>query len=276
MNFTPFMTKLEDGRKVPAITVPIGQDVSGIAKILGLNVHGALAIVGGAGNFDQPEYTNIRKRVSVLFNLIADMAVSKNLAIVDGGTPFGVMRLLGEVCATHQNKFPLVGVAPSGQVLAQRDSGLDYEGTWFGSADVIQRILKSNNIRNSHGDAGLTPLDKNHSIFVLVEADEWGQEVDMLAAVTHELNHRHTGVEILINGGTVAPLDAQAFVKRGGHVIVIEGTGRFADKLAKGVRAGVSSDPIEQFLIDSKRIHLFGLNDPPMLLLQRLIQLSGW
>jgi hypothetical protein len=225
-------------------------------------------MVGGAASFDKPDYEAIRAQVKILLHEIARVALRYRLALVDGGTPYGVMRLMGEVCYAHGGKIPLVGVAPSGKVRWQSGKGgIDYAKTWVGGD--LRKMLEH--------EQSLTPLDENHTAFVLVEANEWGDEVEMLAAVAHELAAHQAAIEILINGGQVTRRDVLAYLRKGGKVIVVEGSGRFADEVAGAIRAGFSHDPhLKEVLNHSKNIHLFPLNEPPAAFTALLMGLGRW
>lgn len=265
--------QLDNGRVVPVVKIPPRTTLIGLAAALTIPyTGGTVAIVGGAGAFDGPEYHLIRQRVELLLNELARLSISHNLAVVDGGTSFGVMRLMGQICKNHNYRFPLVGVAPSGMVIWHGNQGMNYQQTWFGgriTPEMIERY-KRNQLNEP------VPLDDYHSAFVLVDANEWGEEVEMLAAVAHELAGQNHSLEVLINGGAVARRDVTAYLQHGGQVIVVEGTGRFADELAQAVRAGYSLDPLLQAVINTNRVHLFSVYDSPQLFLQLLMRLGRW
>jgi len=269
MPLAPATLKLKNGRIVPMVHVSPTSPLTGLAAVLNIPpVLGSIAMVGGAAAFDKPEYDAIRAQVKILLHEIAQIALCHRLALVDGGTPFGVMRLMGEVCYAYGGKIRLVGVAPSGRVRWQSGKGgIDYAKTWMGGS--LQQMLEH--------EQSLTPLDENHTAFVLVEANEWGDEVEMLAAVAHELAAHQATIEILINGGQVARRDVLTYLQKGGKVIVLEGSGRFADEVARAMRAGFSYDPdLKEVLNFSKNIHLFPLKEPPAVFTALLMGLGRW
>jgi hypothetical protein len=264
---TPIMLTLDNGRRIPAVTLPPDSPLTGLAQALSIPpVNGAIAIVGGAAAFDKPEYTRVRQQVIALVDELADLAIAYQLAIVDGGTPYGAMRLMGEACYARNYRFPLIGVVPNGKVAWTPNIGMNYQYTWYGGME-IQKLA---------AEVRKTPLDKHHSAFVLVEANEWGDEVEMLAATAHELAGKYGSLEVLINGGEVARRDVTAYLKHGGQVIVVEGTGRFADELALACRTGYSPDPKVTEVLETKRIHVFALGDPPKLFINKLLDLAKW
>jgi hypothetical protein len=251
MLYKRFTITFDSGKTVPAIQIPLASEPDGLDDLLGLPAcQGTVAVVGGAVGFDAPEYEPQRQAAFRILQGVAALAVRKKLVLVDGGTPYGVMRLLGRACSELEvDPPPLVGVAPLGQV------------RWPGC---------------SPGLCGETELDAFHSAFVLVETDQWGAEAEMLAAVAHKLAPGRPTVELLINGGGVTRQDAAAFLRRGGNLVVLEGSGRFADELAAVVRAGHGSDPGLAALLSSGRIHVKPLNNPTARFVTWLENLAGW
>jgi len=247
MPFRTLVLAFPNGARVTAVQVASGADLTGLAEVLAISpCNGTIAVVGGAGGLDVPEMEELRGALRPLLAELAAYAASHGLVVVDGGTASGTMRLLGEVRAARGNDFPLIGVAPLGRV------------TW------------GNHLPG--GEEG-TPLDANHSGFVLVEADQWGDEVRTLAAVAHTLAGEGPKLEVLINGGAVTRHDVRSYLQRGGQVVVIEGSRRFADELALALRHGQSNDPDIQAMLDTGRISLFPLNSPPGMLTRQLSNL---
>lgn len=253
MLYKRFTITFDSRETVPAIQVPLASEPEGegLSGLLGLpSCRGAVAVVGGAEKFDAPEYEYQRQAAFQLLREVAALAVREKLVFVDGGTPYGVMRLLGRACVElGGDSPPLVGVAPMGLV------------RWPGCLP---------------GTCGETDLDANHNAFVLVEADQWGAESDMLAAVATSLSSDLPAVELLINGGDIARRDADAFLRRGGNLVVLEGSGRFADRLAEAVRAGHSDDPKIVALLTSRRLHVKPVDTPPIEFVSWLEKLAGW
>jgi len=268
MTLQTISLQLNGGRAAPAVKVPVDANLNGLANALGLSTfNGGIAVVGGAASFDEPQYSAVRNKVLMLLYELAEVAISNRLAVVDGGTPYGVMKLLGESCETFRQQFPLIGVVPSGKVAWNSAQGINWQQTWHIGVN-IKKLMED----YEH----LTPLDVNHTAFVLVEANEWGDEVEMLAAVAHELAGGNATVEVLINGGDVAQRDVTAYLANDGHVIVIEGSGRFADELALAMRRGMSPDPHVRAVLSTGRVHLFSVNDSPRLFKSMLTRLGKW
>jgi hypothetical protein len=247
MSLQGFTLTLAGGATARAVRVAPGADLAGLAEALALPpTRGTIAVVGGAKGFDAPEFDTLRRKAGRLLAELADFAAEKGLAVVDGGTPHGVMRLLGEARAARGDGFPLIGVAPLGGI------------TWTDRPS---------------GEGGDTPLDANHSAFVLVEADSWGDEAETLAAAAHALGGGQPTLEILVNGGEVARDDAWFYVRRGGALVTVEGSGRFADELASALKQGQSGDEAIQATLDSGRVYTFALDSPPGAFAARLASL---
>jgi hypothetical protein len=251
MLYKRFTIAFDSDKTAPAIQLPLASEPEGLADLLSLpSCRGAIAVVGGAEKFDAPEYECQRQAAYQILREVAALAVRERLVFVDGGTPYGAMRLLGQACSElGADSPPLVGVAPLGLV------------RWPGCPPST---------------CGETDLDATHSAFVLVEADQWGAEADMLAAVAYSLSSDRPAVELLVNGGDVARRDVDVFLRRGGNLVILEGSGRFADQLAEAVRVGHSDDPEIAALLTSRRLHVKPVDTPPIEFVSWLEKLAGW
>jgi hypothetical protein len=250
MKLRQFTVTLEGGAAVPAVRVARGADLSGLRGALALPpCRGTVAVVGGAQGLSAPEYEEVRRMLRRLLAELAELAIASRLTVVDGGTAFGIMKLLGEARALQSDDFPLIGVAPLGRV------------TW---AD------------RPPAEGGEAPLDANHGAFVLVESDEWGGEAETLAEAAHTLAEGQPSIEILINGGEIAPHDAAAYLRLGGRLVVVEGSGRFADELISVMKGHPSDSPIIQEILATGRVFPFSLDSAPGTFKHYLKNLAGW
>ena len=106
-----------------------------------------------------------------------------------------------------------------------------------------------------------TPLEPNPSHFVLVESNEWGRETHKMLELARAFNVPI--VAILVNGGAIAADEALQSVRNGWQLLVIEGSGRFADELNAAIRDGQSAKPTEvSEIARSGRVALFHVDDP--------------
>ncbi len=250
MQLKRFTITFEGGATAPAVRVARGADLSELRDALALPPSkGTVAVVGGAQGLGAPEYAGGRRALRGMLSELAELAIASRLTLVDGGTASGIMQLLGEARASQSDDFPLVGVAPLGRA------------TW---AD------------RPPSDGGEALLDANHCAFVLVESDEWGGESETLADVAHTLAEGQPTLEILINGGEIAQHDAAAYLRRGGQLVVVEGSGRFADELAGAMKGSPSDNPIIQEILATGRVHVLPLDRAPGTFKRYLTDLAGW
>jgi SLOG in TRPM, prokaryote len=121
---------------------------------------------------------------------------------------------MGEAVAQHPGTCQLLGIAPKGKIAHPEIAGA------------------------SAGSDG-TPLEPNHSHFVLMESNEWGGETTTMLELARAFNAPI--VAILVNGGAIAADEALQSVRNGWPLLVVEGSGRFADELSEAVRDGQSA-----------------------------------
>lgn len=209
-----------------------------ILDILGIEQPEALILIaGGADKLSE----SIAPRLAQFFSRgIAQAAADLKAVIIDGGTQSGVMEMMGQGVADRGRESILLGVAPSHKVI--------YPGR--PSDDVAKDSV---------------PLDENHSHFVLVESDEWGGETETMYALAKELTKgRAPVVTVLVNGGAVTREEVLRGVRQGWPLIVIEGSGRLADQIAKLRREGLPNidDPAMAEIIADGDLHLYKISSP--------------
>jgi hypothetical protein len=171
-------------------------------------------ISGGAGNMDEEA---IKKTHGLIRDGVARFAAEHDVVVIDGGTDSGVMQMVGQAHEATGNRFTLIGCAPEGKV--------SYPG-----------------MPEPQNPEGRTALEPNHTHFVLVDADYWGAESDMIVGLTRAISYgRYPKIGILINGGSIAKYDIYIASARGESsipVLVVDGSGRSADEIAKASRTG--------------------------------------
>jgi hypothetical protein len=166
-----------------------------------------LLLIGGADELDPALNTQIEH---LLEHGLAAAAADTNALIIDGGTKAGVMGLIGKAIALRGRVTPLLGIAPEGKVTYP---GGPEEGSIAEGA----------------------ALDPNHSHFILVQGAEWSGGTDLMFKLVAELATEARVVVVLINGGDEARDEVQRAGKLGWPVVVIQGSGRQADKIARQV-----------------------------------------
>ena len=235
-NHKTFKINFEEGHSSTAIQVEPDQSINEIVNALGLKTPApCLFISGGAGNMSEEDIAKTRE---IMDKGVAKFASEHGITIIDGGTESGVMQMIGEARRNHGYSFPLIGVAPLGKV--------KYPG----------RI-------NAKSEA---ELDSNHSHFVLVNADEWGGESQTIIDLTRRIcgKKREHALGILINGGKIAQQDIYLATAKGDHkipILVLEGSGRFAEELATAFRTGHANQKILKAIIAGGDIKLLATGE---------------
>lgn len=165
-----------------------------------------LVCVGGAAGM-APE---IELAVADLFRRHLVPAVDKwGAVVVDGGTDSGVMRSLGIARADAGAAFQLVGVVARGTV-----SGLG----------------------EASGDSDTAELEPHHTHVVLVPGDDWGDESPWISEVADAIAGSAGSVTLLVNGGAISLNDADLSLAEGRPLLVLAGSGRAADDIARSTQ----------------------------------------
>jgi hypothetical protein len=223
---------LENNRTALAVLSAPSDKAEDIIGALGIKDQRAvLLVIGAADNIDD----KLKPRLTQLFGRgIARAAATVEAVIIDGGTKAGVMEMMGQGVADRGYKSPLIGVAPLGQVKYQGSAG-----------------------------AGETPLDPNHSHFVLVEGDVWGRETSTIFQLVNQFRSTMPVVALLAGGGATTRSEALQAVRQSLPLIVIEGSGGLADEIAAAwkARPDLPDDPVMAEIIADGRIELHLLSN---------------
>ena len=235
----------ENGNRAVVITAP--RDASAQAILDALEITSPRAVIllfGGAAGLDDSR----KDHLATLFaDGVTPVAAELGALIIDGGTQSGVMAMMGEAVARSPGTFQLLGIAPKGKITHPEIAG----------ASAV-----------SDG----APLEPNHSHFVLVESAEWGGETGKMLEIARAF--KAPIVAILVNGGAIAADEALRSVRNGWQLLVVEGSGRFADELSAAVRDGQSAKSVEvSEIARSGRVALFHVDEPAMTLKHELHRL---
>jgi hypothetical protein len=161
-----------------------------------------IIVCGSASGWD--EQTDERA-TAMIGTAVSVTAAAERALVLDGGTDVGIMRVLGRARARRPDALEtLVGVAPEGKVRLRDDEATD-------------------------GRAGLEP---NHSQFILAPGTRWGDETPLLFHLAAGAAESGRVVVLLVGGGEVACHEAREAVRRGWPLIVIQGFGGLADRVA--------------------------------------------
>ena len=144
---TPETMKIQEisfpnGNQALAVIPPPGSSTTNLVHSLGIpQPESLIMIVGGAAQMNERDQVNL---IRLFSDGIAHFAATHHALVIDGGTQSGVMQLMGQGVAQQPRKPTLVGISPA--------ENITYPGQ-----------------PHSRATTGQTPLDPNHSHFVLVE-----------------------------------------------------------------------------------------------------------
>jgi hypothetical protein len=223
-----------NGNRALAVIPPIGTRAIDLMRALGIPQPKVLIMIaGGAARMDERDHPNLMR---LFTDSIAQIASTHNALVIDGGTQSGVMELMGQGIAKQQQRPVLLGISPAGSVTFPGKKRQK-----VGSEEV--------------------PLDPNHSHFVLVETNEWGGETETMYELAKVFSESCPSVAILIDGGAIAKNEVLYNVRQKRPIIVIEGSGRFADEIARILheRSSLGADPDLTEIASQGKLHLFPL-----------------
>ena len=227
------------GRRAKAVLAPPDADGHALAAALGVEAPRGVVVLNG-GTVDVPPEIEDRLR-PMLQEGLAAVAAEERLTVLTGGTDAGIFSIFGEGLGRNASA-PCIGIAPAGLV----EAGL---GT-------------SQSDGGSGGDK--VPLEPNHSHFVLVDADEWGGETRAMLALAAALGATAPSLAVLAGGGTVAEQEALGHARDGREILVLSGSGRLADRVARATSsADVRSDTLASEIASEGRIVVLALDRPP-------------
>lgn len=239
-----FNIVFETGAGAMAVYVAPAADPLWVVQALGFHdPRPAIFMSGGASLMTAED----QRRTSEILEAVTDFAEARNAVVITGGTDTGVMQMLGDIRSKKHYTFSLIGVAPLGKI--------DYPG-----------------YANPSREAG---LDDSHSHFVLVEGSEWGDESELIVRMTHAIAQgKMPAVGILINGGKIARNEVYLATTKDMKLpmIVLEGSGRFADDLATAVRTGKTVQQILKAILEGGDIMLVATTEGPEKIRQRLAE----
>jgi hypothetical protein len=182
-------------------------DLPGILRRLGAP-RPVLVLVGGAASLD----ASVAPRIATLFSdRLAPLLDGLGAAVIDGGTNSGVMALIGQARAQAGSAFPLIGVPARGTVcLPRRPEPPGHRGT---------------------------PLEPNHTHFLLVPGEKWGDESPWISAAAAALAGGEPSATLAIGGGRVTRQDLDQSLRAGRQVLLLDGSGGTTGDIGRAYRA---------------------------------------
>jgi hypothetical protein len=226
----PFSLSLPTGQQALAIRLDANFDPARLTKALQISMPTSLFMLsGGAGEMSPDTFQQLRN----LFQAVGETLAEGHSTVIDGGTRFGAVALLGEALAQANHAAPYIGVLPA-------------------HAEV-----------SSNGLTGEETLEPHHSHFVLVESSQWGDEVQPMYDLARYFSRRAASVTLLVNGGSISLKEVERNVQQGREIIVVAGSGRLADEITAAVRQP-QVEVREQVatVVQRGKITLFDLSEP--------------
>jgi SLOG in TRPM, prokaryote len=205
-----------------------------------------LVLVGGASRIS-PE--DLKKLEQLFVDVLAPMIEKLGVVVVDGGTDVGIMRFIGQARTQIGATFPLIGVAPLGTV-------------------ILPKML-------TPPMADAAPLEPNHTHFILIPGNNWGDESPWIADIATLLSGESPSVTLVINGGEITWQDVAQSVRSKRPIITLEGSGRTADQIAIAARgqATETTDKRAIKLVMEGKIDAINMNSETNYLAEKLCQI---
>jgi hypothetical protein len=177
-----------------------------LKKLVLRSPEGLIIVSGDTQNLDEL----IQQRLRQLLNRgLAKTAINLNAVLMDNGKASGLVTLLGQSVANRGHKSPLIGVATAAQV------------TYPGQTEATEPEAKET-----------TPLESNHSHFVLVDTENRYQTIDFRSRLGAALASHNPAILLLVNGSEESRAEVLQAVRLGWPIITLTGTGQLADEIA--------------------------------------------
>jgi hypothetical protein len=233
--FTEKVFTFANGNNARALYVPRKTQGKDLLNALGVEVPKTLILLATGGEPLDPE---VRLRVHQLFNRgVVRAANGISTAIFTNAVNAGPIRLMGNAVAEREAKVPLVGFAAQGQIALPEDGEQDE----------------------------LIPPEPHHSHFVIVEALEFGDEVEVMFSLVHELSEQSPAVLLLVNGNERSCLEALRAIRMNIPVVILDGSGGLADEISRLYREKPDfiADPRIAEIVEDGDLHIFPLDATP-------------
>jgi hypothetical protein len=180
-----------------------------------------LSITGGAQDF------NLNPNLEKIFTTgLIKAARDTSAWIITGGLDAGVMGYVGRAVRDQDSNVPTLAIAPYQKVL-------DREKLEVHDKEITYKLGKK-------ATPNAAPLEPNHTHFILVDSGtpEWGTEIKFRSALEAHIikKFKIPLVLVVVEGcpGTIATV--KEGIENGFPVVIIEGSGRAADVIAKSWR----------------------------------------
>lgn len=181
--------------------------------------------IGGAGSVTE-EFVAPARQAAIR---VAQAARQAGAVVVDGATDSGVMAAMGRIHSLGDHTFPLVGVVAKDLVAwwnvpAQKGSILP---------TFAKKLIRYPFTGGKAGEPWI--LNPYHTHFLLVPGSRWGAESSWIADIATHIAGDQPSITVLVNGrsgGGICAQDVENSLRVGRRVLVLTGTGGWADELA--------------------------------------------
>jgi hypothetical protein len=211
-----FAVDFPSNRSATAVRVNSMDQLPRACRALGLTPGPTLVLVGGADGLTGQALDRLR---ALFVDTIAPLVEEAGARVVDGATDSGVVQLIGQARRQRELSFPLIGVAAIGNVAVSAEAR---------GPDAVQ-------------------LEPNHSHFLLVAGEGWGEESPWIARLASALANGEPSLTLLVNGGEISWADVSASIAEGRSIVAVTGSGGTADAVAAhllGTRADQRVKPL--------------------------------
>jgi hypothetical protein len=201
----------DDAHRALLVSASAGSNAASLIDALQLrHPRPVIVVIGGATGLDTKSAASAATALRGVAPGVVSAAANSGAAIVDGGTDAGLMAIIGSALAAAGVDVPLLGVAPAGRVRLP--------GQRVDSGDVADA-----------NDA--VDLQRDHSHFILADANEWGGETPLLIESAAALAQGAPIAVVVAAGGRVTQAEVAAGAARGWPIFAISSTGGVADRL---------------------------------------------
>jgi hypothetical protein len=191
----------------PAQPLPASQLVAALALPA---PRGLVILNGGTARLEHDLEAVLRH---TLTDGLARLVAEESLTVITGGTDAGIFSLFGQGLARWGRTAPCIGVAVNSRV------------TWPGK------------------DEGEAPLEPNHSHFVLVAGQHWGDETATMYELAATLSQDCPSVAVFAGGGEIAIHEMLANIAQNRPMILLAGSGRATDAVLAARHGDAAHDP---------------------------------
>jgi hypothetical protein len=212
----PFAVDFPNRHSATAVRVDLMDELPRALRALGLSSRPTLVLVGGADGVTGAESDRLR---ALFVDTIAPLVEEAGAQVIDGATDSGVVQLMGRARDQLELSFPLIGVVAIGNVAVPGEL---------------------------HGPDAVR-LEPNHSHFLLVAGEGWGEESPWIARLASALANGKESVTLLVNGGEISWTDVSESIAEGRSIVAVAGSGGTADTVVAhllGTRADPRVEPL--------------------------------